>query len=559
MNPAVDEFADRLWSSWLSRDPDVGLKAAGSAAGLVPRRSLVEADEAAGAARSLLARLDDLRPVVGPDPDATTTLDHAEWLLATWCDAPLRHQFEFPVTPYVCAERAEAIVKTLNAFEFSTRSDVGRYVELVRSYAEFVEQMFETVWTQSTYGVLVPAPAVTGAVTAVSAAQATIARSLHPDESRLREIGDSAVAELGRHVERVVRTRIRPAYERLLSYLDGDYRAQAPAEVGFGQYPGGEEYYRAAVRFWTTSSIDPDEIHRIGIEQVEQLMERLARCRSRPDFDPRAVAQAYAGNVDELDRLYTSIVDRVVPQLPRFFGVLPESPWQVRRLHPDLEPGMTFGYYSAPSSATTPGTYHYNGSCLAERSTAAAAALMAHEILPGHHLQVALQVENDRLPAFRREPVTYLNAFIEGWAEYAAGLGGEMGLYDDPVAELGRLDFELFFAQRLVVDTGMNARGWSLERARDYMRQTSTRSEVQIVSETLRYSTDLPGQALAYRLGHLALENMRDAAALSLGPDFDLREFHDEVLGQGALPLSVLSRHLGRWSQRVTGPSVEAG
>jgi len=188
------------------------------------------------------------------------------------------------------------------------------------------------------------------------------------------------------------------------------------------------------------------------------------------------------------------------------------------------------------------GYYHYNGSDLANRSLLNAADLMYHELIPGHHFQVNLALENGKLPAFRREGGN--TAYEEGWAEYAASVAGEMGMYADPYDLYGRLDSESFIATRLVVDTGMNALGWSRERAVAYMRASETNSDEQIRTESLRYCCDIPAQALAYRMGHLKIRDLREKAKAELGEQFDVRKFHDAVLGSGSLPMTTLEKHV---------------
>jgi uncharacterized protein (DUF885 family) len=204
---------------------------------------------------------------------------------------------------------------------------------------------------------------------------------------------------------------------------------------------------------------------------------------------------------------------------------------------------MTFGYYQIPTSTNPEGDYLYNGSRLPERSLLNAAALIYHELLPGHHFQLNLQKENAALPVWRRQSLDE-NAFVEGWGEYASSLAGEMGMYGDPWDACGRLAMDAFISTRLVVDTGMNALGWSRERAIQFMKDNTFEGDLQIASESLRYSTDIPAQALAYKLGSLEIRRLREKAAAALGPKFDPRRFHDAVLGSGTLPLSVLARKI---------------
>jgi uncharacterized protein (DUF885 family) len=216
----------------------------------------------------------------------------------------------------------------------------------------------------------------------------------------------------------------------------------------------------------------------------------------------------------------------------------------VKRLEPQLEPGQTFGYYQVPTGDDPTGYYRFNGSSLADRSLLNAGALIAHELLPGHHFQINLAFEIPDLPEFRRE--TFDTAYTEGWGDYASAVAGEMGLYDDPYDLYGRLAMDMFISVRLVVDTGMNALGWTRAKAMDFMREHAMETDTQIATETLRYCCDIPGQALAYKMGSLRIRALREQAREALGPRFDLRRFHDAVLGGGSLPMDALERRV-RW------------
>ncbi len=206
---------------------------------------------------------------------------------------------------------------------------------------------------------------------------------------------------------------------------------------------------------------------------------------------------------------------------------------------------MTYGYYLPPTVTDPVGYYNYNGSNLSSRNLIWVGALIYHELLPGHHFHMATQNENDSLQQYRKKYT--VSAFTEGWAEYAASLGVEMGMYEDPYDMYGRLLAEIFLASRLVVDTGMNALGWSLEDARAYLRPIVVQSDVEIASETLRYSTGFPAQALAYRLGFEKQWELRKRAENELGAIFDIREYHNVVLSDGAMPLPVLESKVESW------------
>jgi uncharacterized protein (DUF885 family) len=265
--------------------------------------------------------------------------------------------------------------------------------------------------------------------------------------------------------------------------------------------------------------------------------------------DPRFLAKT----PDEVGERLMAALHRIEPQIPRWFLRKPRAPYGVRRLGAESEGSWTFGYYQQPSATDPQGTYYYNGSKLDQRPLVDAAALIYHELLPGHHFQIALQLENKALPAFRRS--SFPTAFVEGWGEYASNLGIEMGVYDDPYALYGRLAADMMLTTRLVVDTGMNALGWPRSRAMDLMRDNCLISDTQIETETLRYSASIPGQALAYKIGSSKIQELRLRAEKELGERFDIRRFHDAVLSHGALPMAVLEAHIDDWIAREKAQS----
>jgi uncharacterized protein (DUF885 family) len=224
----------------------------------------------------------------------------------------------------------------------------------------------------------------------------------------------------------------------------------------------------------------------------------------------------------------------------------PRAVARIERLAPALEAGMTFGFYEPPAIPGGDGIYHYSGNGIPDRLQTNAAPLIYHELVPGHHVAITRQAENDALPELRRRTFAF-SAFNEGWAEYSAGLAEEAGLYDDPYDLYGWLAHQRFVAQRLVVDTGLNFHGWSLDQARAYMLANTLESEAQVASETLRYATDMPSQSLSYRMGFLKFRELREGAYHRLGEAFDLADFHEAILQQGCLPIEVLEQSLDEW------------
>ncbi|TGD32106.1 DUF885 domain-containing protein [Brevibacterium sp. S22] len=318
--------------------------------------------------------------------------------------------------------------------------------------------------------------------------------------------------------------------------------------------PGGEEAYRFMVQQETSSDATPEDWYRIGVEQCDMLTVRMREVRSVLGFDMdesafstvlKSQPQLYASSPIEVESRYRSFMSRLEAVIDEQFSILQSAPYDVARAEPELEAGMTFGYYELPSANQSHGRYRYNGSGLGDRSLLTAAALIYHELMPGHHLQALRQAENTDLPDFRRYTRAF-GAFDEGWAEYASSLGWEMGLCGDPWDAYGRLSHARFTAARLVVDTALNCGWWDLDQSLQFMRRNMSLSEAQLQSEAIRYSTDLPAQALTYRAGYLTITRMRAEAERRMGERFRVRDFHEGILGAGTLPFNALDERLKR-------------
>ena len=456
----------------------------------------------------------------------------------------------FPVTPY--ASPLRDVHEAFEKWKFDDPEDLERYTMLLARYAAMVRQMEDKLHEQARRGIRLPKPE---AALVAQTYRAAIAESdssvllVSPD--RLEKIPERDRLPFTKRVEGLIESRVNPALRSLADYVSGDYSAKAPKTVGLSQYEGGKAYYRRLVRLYTTLDVTPEEVHRLGLAEVERLNRELDEVRvavgfegSLADFrrqlrnDPRFVP----ASSEEIGERLLEAQKRIGSRIPLFFGKTPSAPAGIRRLAASLEPAMTYGYYQAPTATDARGYYYYNGSKLGERSLLGAAALIYHELIPGHHFQMSLQQENSDLPGFRRE--TRWTAYMEGWGEYASSLAAEMGMYDDPYDRAGRLMMDAFLSARLVVDTGMNAFGWSRARATEYLKENTLESDTQIATETLRYSCDIPGQALAYKMGAAKIRELREKASRELGTSFDLRRFHDAVLGSGAMPLTVLERHI---------------
>lgn len=494
-------------------------------------------------------------------------LSHEEWLSREIFDwqlandvAGVEHFWDFfEVTPYSAPFRSFQEVFT--NVKFRDLKDEHRYLDLLRQYAREIDQIRTNLEAQRSRGILLPKAEIDTVVELIrSFVHKPEESPLTVSPERLQKFYPEGAATFQAEVRKLIETAVNPALEALASLPDSKaYRDAAPEQVGLGHYPGGQETYAYLVALHTTldakdPKITPAAIHRRGLEEVARLNGRLEAVRKQIGFqgdlaafrrflktDPRFFVKTPA----EVSERLLAPVRRIEPHIKDYFLHVPKAPYGVARLEPEMEGGMTYGYYRQPIPGRPEGDYLFNGSKLDERSMLSAAALIYHELIPGHHFQISLQQENASLPEFRRN--SYPTAFVEGWAVYASELAEEMGGYSDPYDLCGMLAQNLFLASRLVVDTGMNALGWTRQQAIDYLRENTFESDTQIGTETLRYSVDIPAQALAYKMGSSTIWELRRHAEKELGAKFDLRRFHGAVLGSGAMPMTVLAKQVDGW------------
>lgn len=563
---AILEKAGKKYWEFLQRE-SIGLRLRlGLPIETLPDPSLAKARADAAFGRSLLRELEAVREAdLGHEERLSLAVVRHE--ARQLVEAADHYWLVFPVTPYTFAFFGAH--EAFTSHRFRGREDADRYVALLSRYAVFIGELEKKLREQSRRGIFLPKveiPVVVGLFEAVAKEKE---QSLFwVKAERTTSLSNADRDALTTRSAAAIASQINPALRSLIGFLSGDYRNRAAEAVGLSQYPGGKDYYRFLVRLHTTLELSPEEIHRIGLAEVERLNAELDAMREKVGFRSTSAdfrrflktdERFFPKTPEEVGERLMAAQNRITAKIPEFFGKVPKAPYGVKRLEHELEGAMTFGYYQIPTAADPKGYYKYNGSNLKERTLLGAGSLVAHELVPGHHFQINLQYENEKLPKFRQE-VGY-GAFVEGWAEYAASLAGEMGMYEDPYDWCGRLADDLFLATRLVVDTGMNALGWPRSRAIEYMKQNTLGSETEIDTETLRYACDIPGQALGYKLGRRKIEELRKEAQKALGPAFDIREFHDVLLGSGALPLDVLEGHI-RWfiaeKQRRSPPQVSA-
>ncbi|MEA2783760.1 MAG: hypothetical protein QOK29_5356, partial [Rhodospirillaceae bacterium] len=357
-------------------------------------------------------------------------------------------------------------------------------------------------------------------------------------------------------VREVVRDEVYPADAAFLEMLRGDYLAATRKEPGLWSAPDGDSLYRTQIRAWTTLDLEPEDVHRIGLEELEIIEAGRREIAEAAGFgsDTRAYRASLAADPanepnskEELLARAREDIDRAMAIAPRYFGTLPKAGIEVRAVEEFKEKDAPFAYYFPPSTdGTRPGIYYANGYDLPSRKFSKLASTTYHEAVPGHHFQIALEMENPRLNTFRRLGARIVGgAYVEGWGLYSEKLADEMGLFRNEAERFGMLDAVAWRAARLVVDTGLHALRWNRQRSVDFLLETGL-SETDAVIETDRYIA-WPGQALTYMIGCREIEKLRRELTLRDGSGFDLSAFHDALLGHGSLPLATLRRELPTW------------
>jgi uncharacterized protein (DUF885 family) len=403
-------------------------------------------------------------------------------------------------------------------------------------------------------------------LTAETAARATRAQAdLAPEKSPLLAPFDSLPPAMAIRREALraealalITAKVKPAERKLASFFETEYLPKARVDLAAADLPDGRAYYAYLVRRETTTDMTPDEVFAVGQGEIARIRAAMQAEITATGFQGsfaefqaklRTDPQFYVATREALLEKASRLAKRVDDQLPAYFGVLPRLPYGVREVPREIEEGYTSGrYFVGSPEQGVAGGLMINTSHLDQRPLYELPALVSHEGAPGHHIQIALAQEQTGVPLFRRDDG--LTAFVEGWALYAEQLTTEMGLYQTPYERFGRLSMEMWRACRLVMDVGLHWKGWSREQAVACLKDNSALSDKNIQNETDRY-IGWPGQALGYKIGELKIMALRDKARLALGPKFDYRAFHDVVLDQGALPLSILETRVDNFIAQV--------
>jgi uncharacterized protein (DUF885 family) len=445
-----------------------------------------------------------------------------------------------------------------NAQPFATVQDYENWLKRLDGFVAWMDQSIVNMREGVAKGVVQPRPVMEKVVAQLDSLivpKAEDSPFWGPIKRFPEGIGAADRERLTAAYRAAIEGKVMPAYTRVRDYVKNEYLPKARTSVAWTALPDGEEWYAFFVREHTTTDMTPKEIHEIGLGEVSRILGEMDGVRRKVGFEGDLHAffehletdpKFYFTQGEELLDGYRQLKVRIDAALPKLFSVFPKADYEVRQVEPFRAQSAAGAYYQGASAdGSRPGIFYVNTYNLKAQPKFGMETLSLHEASPGHHFQRAIQQEITGMPKFRRFGGNY-TAYTEGWALYAEYLGPELGMFTDPYQWFGRLNDEQLRAMRLVVDTGIHSLGWSREQAIKYMLDNSTLAETDVVSEVERYIA-WPGQALGYKIGDLRIQAMRREAERELGERFDLRDFHREVLGDGAVPMNVLEAKIDRW------------
>ena len=444
---------------------------------------------------------------------------------------------------------------------FKTEQDYVNYLSRLKAMPTFFEQNITWLKQGISSGFTQPQVILQGFEKGIEAFIVDDpAKSLYYGPFKKKPPGDTSparFAELQNEAKNIIAQQLVPIYQNFHQFMVKTYIPQARKTVGLGNTPNGVEYYNNRANHFTTTDKTAEQIHQLGLQEVARIRSEMEQIIKKLDFKGsfadfihflRTDKQFYATTPEQLLKEASYIAKKMDAKLPSLFKHLPRSPYGVAPVPDHLAPKYTTGRYLNPSQDDQPGYYWVNTYALDRRPLYVLEALTLHEAVPGHHLQNSINRELASLPPHRR--YEYLSAFGEGWGLYSEYLGIEAGFYQDPYSDFGRLTYEMWRACRLVVDTGMHIKGWSRQQAIDLLSNNTALSMHNVITEVDRYIA-WPGQALSYKMGELTIKRLRGEAQAALGEKFDVREFHDEVLKHGAVPMAVLEAQIKAYIDQV--------
>ncbi len=448
----------------------------------------------------------------------------------------------------------------LNMSSVKTDKDVQAYLEKLAALPTYMQQQISWMQQGLKTGYTQPKAVLAGyedSIKSFITVDPTKSPFYRPLLKQPADTDATRWQALQQQAKTLITSQITPVYQQYLDFFVGQYVPGARDNIAAIALPDGAAFYQNRLEHYTTLKMTPQQVHDIGLKEVariraemQQVIENTGFKGSFADFVQflRTDPQFYVNTPEQLLKEAAYLSKKIDAQLPKLFKTLPRTPYGVEAVPAEIAPKYTTGRYSGGRAAGEPGFYWVNTYALDRRPLYELEALTLHEAVPGHHLQVALANEQESLPAYRRS--FYTSAFGEGWGLYSEYLGLEVGFYQDPYSNFGRLTYEMWRACRLVVDTGMHTMGWSRQQAIDFLAQNTALSMHNVTTEVDRYIS-WPAQALSYKLGELTIKRLRQKAETALGDKFNVREFHDAVLSNGSVPLSVLEQQIDLYIEQA--------
>ena len=445
-----------------------------------------------------------------------------------------------------------------SAQPFATAQDYDRFLGRIKDYVVWSDQAITNMREGIRRGVVNPRVVmekVRGQLADIIVADPAKSLFYQPVAKFPDAVGAADRTRLEKAYRHAITSELNPSYQRLHDFIRDEYLPKARASVAWSELPNGTRWYTYLAETSTTTTLKPDEIHELGLREVARVRAEMEQTRQQVGFQGDLPAffrfvqddpQFYYTDADSLVQGYRELKKKIDARLPKLFSDFPKADYEVRPVEAFRAQSSAGGFYQPPSAdGLRPGIFYVNTFNLKAQPKFGMETLSLHEASPGHHFQISIQQEMQSLPRFRRFGGDYV-AFVEGWALYSESIGKELGMFTDPYQYYGRLSDEMLRAMRLVVDTGLHTRGWSRERAIKYMLDNSSMAASDVEAEVERYIAD-PGQALGYKIGQIRIRELRNKAEAALGPRFDVKQFHSEVLRGGAVPLDVLEAKLDRW------------
>ncbi|MCG9965530.1 DUF885 domain-containing protein [Shewanella cutis] len=549
MAPALQAIVDQSWQLQLSASPEMAYgmgdkSAAGKLQDLSPE-ALVKLNQGQIAILGQLKALDRSKLSKEDKINAEILEDQIQ------NDVDL-YKYKDYYLPITAESGFHAYISSIAQGRFNTLEDYQNYLGKLKALPTYFAQ--QTHWLKQGLkeGITPPKATLKGFENSISAYILPVEKSSYfkPFTQYPSHFTEAQKAQLTQEGRASVEQNVLPTYQAFYDFMTQEYMPNTRENIAANSLPDGDAFYENRVRYYTTLNMTSAEVHELGLKEVKRIRQEMEQVIKSVGFKGsfadflhflRTDPQFYTTSADQLLKEAAFIAKKADAMLPKYFGKLPRKPYGIAPVPAEIAPKYTSGRYSGSNRDDEPGYYWVNTYALDKRPLYELEALTLHEAVPGHHLQISLNSELSSLPDFRR--YSYISAFGEGWGLYSEYLGLEAGFYQDPYSNFGRLTYEMWRAARLVVDTGMHAQGWSREQAIEFMASNTALSLHNVTTEIDRYIT-WPGQALSYKIGELTIKRLRAKAEQALGDKFDIRAFHDAVLENGSVPMSVLEQQI---------------